>query len=471
MSRVSSADLLHSLYDAALAGADARAATDRAVLRLRLGTADDARATWIVALGKAAPAMAAGAVAALAASEASLAGGVVVGAALDGEAPALGEPPHPALQSLVGDHPVPGARSLAAADAIGDVVARVRPDDRVLVLLSGGASSLAAGPVRGVTADDMARLAELLLGSGLDVAAMNAVRKRFARWGAGRLAAALAGPDVQARVHCLVVSDVIGDPLAAVGSGPCVGDVATAASIETRLRAARDGAAPLWERVPPAMREYLERVVRGEEEETPKPGDACFRRVTVRVILNNADALTAAASRAFDHGIAPVEVRHALSGEARECGGRIVEQLVALRDRCRAAATSAPIPPARPTTRRAALIWGGETTVTLDGAHGAGGRCQELALAAARALYALGDAGAGITLLAAGTDGRDGPTDAAGAIVDDATWEYVRDAGRDPAHDLACHDSHPALDAAGVLLRTGLAGTNVMDVMMGVVEY
>ena len=128
---------------------------------------------------------------------------------------------------------------------------------------------------------------------------------------------------------------------------------------------------------------------------------------------------------------------------------------------------------------RAWLIVGGETSVTLDSprdggddsAAPIGGRCQELALAAARALYALGEAGAGITLLAAGTDGRDGPTDAAGATVDGATWDRIRAAGRDPAADLARHDAYRALDAAGALLRTGPTGTNVMDVVIGVVSY
>lgn len=495
MSSASSTDLLRSLFDAAIAGADARAATERAVARLRLATgAERERATWVIALGKAAPAMAEGAAAALGDVECGPVGGVVVGAALDGDAAVVGAAStgstssgcggvHPSLRVLAGDHPLPGARSYAAADAIGDVVRCVRPDDRVLVLLSGGASSLAAAPAcPDISVGDLSRLAELLLSSGMDVAAMNVVRKRFARWGAGRLAAALA----PARVHCLVVSDVVGDPLSVVGSGPCVGDASTAGGIIGRLRAAPGpGRGSLWDVVPEAMRDYLARVAHGEEPETPAPGDPCFRRVTVRVILNNADALTAAAARAFDHGITPVEVRHALSGEASVGGGRIVEQLVALRDRCRAAApTPTPQPqpsPAAGSTRRACLIWGGETTVTLgapaaappdDGTErGTGGRCQELALAAARALYALGDAVAGVTLLAAGTDGRDGPTDAAGAIVDGESWERVRGAGRDPARDLARHDSHSALDAAGALLRTGLTGTNVMDVVMGVVEY
>lgn len=460
-----SADILRSLYAAALAGADARAATERAVARLRRPAGDDGGATWLIALGKAAPAMAEGAVAALAAAGISPAGGVVVGTA-DGEPCS---PPHPALRMVAGDHPVPGARSIAAADAIGDVARGVRADDRVLVLLSGGASALAAAPVDGVELADLARLAELLLASGLDVAAMNAVRKRFARWGAGRLAATLS----PARVHCLVVSDVIGDPLAAIGSGPCVADPLTAAGLAERLRAVtgREHGETLWDALPPAMRTYIERTVRGELRETPKPDDAVFSRVTVRVILNNADALAAAATRAFQHGFAPVEVRHATSGEARVVGEQVVEQLVALRERCRGTK-----PAERRRPARACLIIGGETTVTLgatagDGERGTGGRCQELALAAARALYALGDEAAGITVLAAGTDGRDGLTDAAGAIVDGATWERIRTAGHDPASDLARHDAYHALDAADALLRTGPTGTNVMDVVMAVVRY
>ena len=433
------ADVLRELYDAAVAGADPREATRRAVARLRRS----ASRTWVIALGKAAPAMAVGAVEALAALGREPAGGVVIGA---DRAP----PPHPALETLAGDHPLPGARSLAAAARLGEVAARVAPADAVLVLLSGGASALAGAAVDGVEPGELAALHAALLSSGADVAAVNAVRKRFSRWGAGRLAAALA----PAHVDCLVVSDVVGDDLATIGSGPCVADPSSAASLVAWLR----GAA-LWESVPPSMRAELDAVVRGTRPETPKPGDAALRHVTTRVVLGNRHALRAAAERAAALGVETLGVRGEMRGEAALRGERIASRLTESRGF---------------SSRRrgyGCFFWGGETTVSLRDAppDALGGRCQELALAASRVLYALGDAGRGVALLAAGTDGRDGPTDAAGAIVDGDTWPVARAAGRNPARDLAAHDSYRALDAAGALLKTGLTGTNVTDVVIGLV--
>jgi len=400
----------------------------------------------LTAVGKAAHSMAAAAVAALDRAGCTVAGGIVV-------APDERPGAHPMVVVHAGDHPVPGARSLAAAERLGEVIARVAPGDTVLVLLSGGASSLVAAPVAGVGAEDLAWLYSALLGSGADIAAMNVVRKRFARWSAGRLAQALA----PARVHCLTVSDVLGDDLAIIGSGPCVPDPTTADDVAGRLRALG-----LWEALPGSMREYLSRVRHGQLPETPKPGDAAFERVHTRIIVSNPQALRAAAERARGLGVAPVTVeREPLTGEAAECGRCIVNILLAWRTRLAG----------EPAGTTACVVWGGEPTVTLGGAadDALGGRAQELALAAAAALDAAGDAGQGIHLLAAGTDGRDGPTDAAGAVVDATTWAAIRAAGRDPAGDLAAHRSYAALDAAGALLRPGLTGTNVMDVVIGMV--
>jgi glycerate-2-kinase len=307
---------------------------------------------------------------------------------------------------------------------------------------------------------DLARLHRLLLASGADIAAMNAVRKRFARWGAGRLAAALA----PARVHCLVASDVIGDDLETIGSGPCVPDRTTARDVAERLTAAglAEG------RLPSTIRDYLDEVARGRIPETPKPGHASFDRVTCEIVLSNADAVRAVVRHARRLGWRTIALRGELHGEAVQRGAEIAQQLRAVRLRL-ATATDASHTSER---RRACLVCGGETTVTIgDAPAGAlGGRCQELALSAARTLRALGEPPGAVTLLAAGTDGRDGPTDAAGAIVDPTTWGAVRAAGRDPEGDLARHDSHRALDAAGALVRTGLTGTNVMDVVIALVE-
>ena len=194
----------------------ATAAVDPApALASRLGRLErePGRRRWILALGKAAIPMARAAVETLAEWGASPAGGVVV-------APEIQPAPHPRLPVVAGDHPEPGPGSLAAAEALGRAAAAVAPEDEVWVLLSGGASSLLAAPVEGLTPGELTTLYRLLLGSGLDITAMNRIRKRFSRWGAGRLARALA----PARVRVFVVSDVIGDDLPSIGSGPCVPD-------------------------------------------------------------------------------------------------------------------------------------------------------------------------------------------------------------------------------------------------------
>jgi glycerate-2-kinase len=315
--------------------------------------------------------------------------------------------------------------------------------------LSGGASSLLAAPVSGLAPAELTALYRLLLGSGLDITAMNRIRKRFSRWGGGRLAAALA----PARVRVFVVSDVIGDDLASIGSGPCVPDPATAAQVH---RALDD--AGLWSRIPAAAQQLVLAAESGETAETPKPGDQAFARVTLELIASNRLALEAAARRAAELGLATEVAETPLAGEAWATGASVAAILL---QHCGPQEIPQPVAAAR------CFIWGGETTVTLgEDPPGLGGRCQELALAAAKTLDG---ARPGVALMAAGTDGRDGPTDAAGAIVDGATWRTAAGAGRDPARDLAAHDAYRALDAAGALLKVGLTGTNVMDVVIGVV--
>jgi glycerate 2-kinase len=321
----------------------------------------------------------------------------------------------------------------------------------VWVLLSGGTTSLVGAPVEGLFPAELTGLYGVLLGSGLDITAMNRIRKRFSRWGGGRLARALA----PARVRVYAVSDVIGDDLASIGSGPCVPDPTTAAELRRLLEDSS-----LWDLLPPSARRLLTAVETGEPAETPKPGDQAFARVSVELIASNRLALEAAAKRAAELGLARVIAETPLAGEAAAAGASVAALLL---QHCGRGKIPQPedgaLVPAR------CLVWGGETTVTLGESAGLGGRCQELALAAARALAG---AGPGIALLAAGTDGRDGPTDAAGAIVDGDTWNAIRGAGRDPERDLGAHDAYHALDAAHALLRPGLTGTNVMDVVIGI---
>ena len=239
-------------------------------------------------------------------------------------------------------------------------------------------------------------------------------------------------------------------------------------------------AAGLTRRLPSSVRDFLTGSARGVIPETLKPNHPAFAHVTARVVANNRAALEGATVRAFELGLPARIVTAPLIGEAAARGEELARSLLALREMT-------------PRGERRCLVWGGETTVKLNkslavgarraapaaGPNGAlavaderpvGGRCQEFALAAARVLGAAGDHAAGITLLAAGTDGRDGPTDAAGAVIDATTWAAVRAAGVNPDDALATHSSYAALDAANALLKPGPTGTNVMDIVIGLVE-
>lgn len=427
------------LYDAAIAAAAPDAATARAVDALKI---DRASRVWVFAFGKAAAPMATAAVASLLKSLHSIVGGVIV-------SPDSAAPPYPTLLSMRGDHPIPGHNSFAAAAKIAEVTSGRRGNDVAVILISGGASSLIGAPLRGMSESDFVALCELLLGSGLDIAATNAVRKRFSRWGAGRLALALA----PAATHCLAMSDVPNDDLSVIGSGPCVPDTTTVKDVTSILTRAN-----LLTRIPQTHRDYLAGISRGTTPETPTAAHPAFAHVTARVIGNTQLAVDGAASAARLHSLTTEVVAARLSGEAARAGEMIARELLEIRARgvsghCR--------------------IWGGETSVTLADNSGArssgGGRCQELALAAARVLHSAGDSAAGITLLAAGTDGRDGATEAAGAIVDSSTWADIGAAGRDPAQALASHESYGALQAANALIPRRITGTNVNDVVIGLV--
>jgi len=397
----------------------------------------------IIAIGKAANPMAIAAVDFLRNHKLEPAGGVIVG-------PRQLPTPHPRIQFVAGDHPLPGTRSLAAAHAVASAARQVKPGDEVWVLLSGGATSLMAAPEGAIKPEELQQLFDLLLGSGLDIATMNLIRKRFTRWSAGRLAAALK----PARVRNFIISDVIGDDLAAIGSGPCSPDASSAGEIRALLQSSK-----LWDRVPNSMRQYLVAVERDQTLETPKAGDEAFANVERKIVASNRVALEAAAKRAKELGYEPRILSTALAGEASSVGKRLATTLVSYCGSGASPLTNRPV--------QSCLLWGGETTVTLGDGTGVGGRSQELALAAAREL-ATAKSARGATLLACGTDGRDGPTDAAGAVVDKETWGAIARGGRDPERDLVAHDSHPSLDAAGALLRTDLTATNVMDIVIGV---
>jgi hydroxypyruvate reductase len=406
------------------------------------------RAPWILALGKAGARMCRAAVECFRSIGHEPPGALVV-------TTRGGEPPDAGVDLVCGDHPVPGRGSFAAAERIASFIERVSGGDAVLVLLSGGTSSLVAAPVRGVSSDDLTQLFKRLLGSGADIAATNAIRKRFSRWAAGRLAVALAERGV-ASVRCLIISDVIGDDPAVIASGPCVPDPLTAKDLLRFI----DGRG-LQSSLTPSLTNHLQAVARGEFPETPKPDDRAFRLVTSRIILGNGSARDGASACAHELGLAPVHVVGTpIQGDAALTGERLVQELLQFRDSADAGHERS--------AARGCVIWGGETTVRLRPGSPPGGRNQELALAAARALDALGERGRGLALLAAGSDGRDGPTDAAGAVVDASTWRAIANASRDPARDLAEHASHAALDSVRALLHAESTGTNVGDIVIGV---
>jgi hydroxypyruvate reductase len=303
----------------------------------------------------------------------------------------------------------------------------------VVFVVSGGGSALLPAPAPPVTLEEKQTVTRLLLAAGATIGELNAVRKHLSRLKGGQLARAAA----PARVLTLLLSDVIGDPLDVIASGPTAPDPST-------FRDALDvlGRRAVLDRVPPSVRSRLEAGARGEIAETPKPGDPLFAGVANVVVGNNRLVLEAAVNRATALGYPARVVSAALQGEAGAVAADLVAQGRAL-----------PAP--------GCLIAGGETTVTVRGG-GRGGRCQEFALAAA---LRLGDAD-DLVVLAGGTDGTDGPTDAAGAVVDAGTLRRGRAAGLDPAHALVDNDAYTFLRAAGDLLTTGPTNTNLLDLYL-----
>ena len=431
---------LIELYGAAITGADIESLTANAVASVPL---ERRHRVWVFAFGKAAHAMAGAAVATLQRALAEVAGGIIVG-------PEPGDAPAGTIAVMVGDHPVPGRRSFAASERISRILAQKRRNgnDLSIVLLSGGASSLIGAPLRGMSESDFSQLYELVLGSGLDIQSMNAIRKRFSFWAAGRMALALA----PAPTYCFAVSDVPGDDLPSIGSGPCVADPTRVQQVIELLQKTS-----LYGKISPSMRQYLVDSARGVIPETPKATHPAFAHVSARVIANNSSALNAAATAARRSGWVTTVNDQPLIGDAASAGLRVADALLAAKERAEPGSTHC-------------IIWGGETTVTLRLPASPGGRCQELALAAAKRLGEAGDRADGIIALAAGTDGRDGATDAAGAVVDASTWTAIFDTGRDPASALKAHDSYAALSSVNSLFKPGLTGTNVMDVVIGIVR-
>lgn len=386
----------------------------------------------VAAVGKSAFAMAA-------ALERRLGARIDAGAALAphgylDSAPLQALPIH--IERLEAGHPIPDEAGTRAAERLLHLAGAGGPEDLLIVLISGGGSALMAAYADGVSLNDARKTTNLLLRSGAAIHEINTVRKHLSRILGGRLASAAAPAEVLA----LIVSDVIGDDLATIASGPAVPDPTTFADALGVI-----GRHGLRGALPAAVREHLEAGLRGEIPETPKPGDTCFVRVSNELIATNRLALKAAAHKARELGYETVIESDTLQGEAREAGRRLARLTLDL-------------PGGRPLCR----LWGGETTVTVSGT-GLGGRNQELALAAA---IEMDGAERRALLLSGGTDGIDGPTPAAGAWADPGAAERARRLGLDPAASLANNDSYGFFSALGELLAPGPTHVNVMDIQV-----
>ena len=337
-------------------------------------------------------------------------------------------------------HPLPDERGERAALELLALAQSAGEDDLVLVLISGGGSALTPAPIPPITLAEKRALTRELLAAGATINELNAVRKHCSFLKGGQLAKAAA----PAAVVSLILSDVVGDLLDVIASGPTAPDETTYAEALAILD--RFG---LRDRIPPSVRHHLERGARGEIPETPKAGDPIFRPVTNHVVGNNRLVVEAAEAKARQLGFHTHIVTRSLQGEARQ----VAHQLAELARRTKS--TRQPVQPP------ACLIAGGETTVTVRG-RGTGGRCQEFCLAAALHIRGSQD----VLVLAAGTDGTDGPTDAAGAIADGETLRRAAQQGLDALACLDNNDSFAFFSALGDLVTTGPTNTNLLDLYL-----
>ena len=343
------------------------------------------------------------------------------------------------LRLIEAGHPIPDERGMAGAQQIASLLEELSGEDLVICLISGGGSALLVSPAPGLSLADLQALTASLLACGASINEINTLRKHLEQLKGGGLAR-LAHP---ASLITLILSDVVGDPLDVIASGPTVPDLSTFGAAWEIIERYQ-----LASQLPAALIERLRRGCRGELPETPKPGDQVFKKVQNVVIGSNLGAAQAALDQAQREGFHSLLLTTRLQGEARQAGrflAAIARQIAA---------------DGRPLSRPACLVAGGETTVTLRG-HGKGGRNQEMALAAALKIRDLRRT----LIVCAATDGSDGPTDAAGAMVDGDTLRRAQVAGLDPLACLADNNSYEFFDRLGDLIRTGPTNTNVNDLI------
>ncbi|MFW5971126.1 MAG: glycerate kinase type-2 family protein, partial [Desulfovermiculus sp.] len=337
-------------------------------------------------------------------------------------------------------HPVPDHNGVTAARDLIDLVSTAGPEDLVLCLISGGGSALSPAPVQGISLEDKQAVTRLLLECGATIQEINAIRKHLSRLKGGQLCRSTQ----KARVVSLILSDVIGDDLDIIASGITAPDPDTFDRCRQILN--QYG---ILQSVPAAVREHLDQGCSGQIQETPKPGDPVFD-TTLNIIVGSLDdALTAAEEKARFLGFHPLRLTSMLQGEAREAA-RFLCSIIKEVHRSR-----------KPVPCPACLLSGGETTVRIKG-EGLGGRNMELALAASLELSGLPQT----MLLSAGTDGTDGPTDAAGAFAAGSTASRAKARGLSPKQYLERNDSYNFFKEIDELFITGPTGTNVMDMQI-----
>ncbi len=365
-----------------------------------------------------------------------ISGGVVITKKLGSDISAL---PLANIEVTEGDHPIPGAKSMRATQKLIDVLKKCTPEDLVICLISGGASALMTAPMEGVSLADLRNLTKTLLASGAEIGEINAVRKHLDQVKGGGLVRMANG----ARVISLIISDVVGDSLTVIASGPTVPDFTTFQDAWRVIEKYR-----LTKEIPARIIKILYDGRVGKIQETLKKDAPIFQRVTNRVVANNFIAADHAVQKAKELGYDAKVFNNSLTGEARKVGTILAERLKASCQNI------------QPSSKGLLQVGGGETTVTLTG-KGIGGRNLEVALGAVRSLDGIPD----IALVTLATDGEDGPTDAAGAIVTGNTFGAGVRLGIWPETYLENNDSYTYFEKLDALVKTGSTGTNVMDLM------
>lgn len=433
-------EIVQRVLQAALRAVDPAAAVARNLIRdgdlLTVGertwNLSSLRRVWLVGAGKAGAPMAHAAARIL--GDVITAGLVIV---KEGYAGGLQDWLPDRIRIVEAGHPVPDERGLKASREMLELLARAGEDDLILCLLSGGGSALLTSPAGGLTLEDLQRMTAALLACGASIDEINALRKHLDLVKGGGLARAAA----PAELIALILSDVVGDPLEVIASGPTVADTTTfgdALKVIDRYQ--------IEDQIPGAILSYLREGQAGRLPETLKPGDPIFNRVYNRIIASNRQAALAGLAEAHSCGMNPLLLTTFLQGEARHAGrflGSVARQL---------AAGDHPLP------RPACIAAGGETTVVVRG-DGLGGRNLEVALGAVAEMDGLDD----LFLVTLATDGGDGPTDAAGAVVSGSTQRRARQLGLNPEDFLERNDSYHFFEPLGDLIKTGPTQTNVND--------